>query len=149
MCLFIQSVVIGAKLEDSTIALGASLLCHQEVTAASASAVEPTAAPAALRLSSFSEESILQERAKEAGYQAVDADIQALLQERNVLESFILESRQASSHRKFGHLIKSGDKSTLETLLNEYEAWLYNDCDPAVTTLKDIREKVGKIYRGV
>ena len=93
--------------------------------------------------STFTVEELASEVNKELALQQVDRDIRAVLAQRNVLESFILESRQATSNRKHGHLIAGADKAKLESILNDAEDWLYNECVASDISVSDISNKVG------
>jgi len=126
---FGTALPVGAKLEDSSIALGAALLFGANsatcpAPAADAGAVASTFAPADLQAAVE----------RELALQQADRDIKAVLSQRNVLEAFVLDSRQRSGHRKHGHLISADDRRKLDTLLDTTEDWLYGDCMDASAT---------------
>lgn len=133
--IFGSALPIGAKLEDSSIALGAALLFNVHGAASSTPAADASAV-----LSSFSPEELKAAVAKEQALQLADRDIQAVLAQRNVLEAFVLESRQRSGHRKHGHLITADNRRTLDSLLDATEDWLYGDCVSASAT--EVAERV-------
>jgi tetratricopeptide (TPR) repeat protein len=123
---FGSAVPIGAKLEDSSIALGAALLFGVHGAASSA----PAASAEGVR-SQFSVEEIEAAAAHELAMQQADRDIQAVLSQRNVLEAFVLDCRQRSSHPKLGQLISADSRRALDALLDATEDWLWGDCATA------------------
>jgi hypothetical protein len=108
----IQSVILGAKLDDGSVAIGATLVTNRfldsitvDATATSSSLYRSND-ESIIKATGLPAEAITELRAKEIAYQAIDRDMRQLLAVRNTLESFILEMRSAPK-RKFGELVTS------------------------------------------
>jgi molecular chaperone DnaK (HSP70) len=117
--LFDASVVVGAKLDDCSVALGASLLLVNNVPSM---VVEGGMGMSAADIQSS--------QAKELELQGVDAEVRALLAARNALEAYVLEMRGAPK-RKHGQSI---DAKALNSILDSCEDWIYENCSPDSTT---------------
>lgn len=132
-----QHMPFGFKLDDSAVALGAALLCTQSLTrkdVSDESKVEHenpiTAARQAAPTVGFTDQELDAAYSAELSMQAKDYEIRQVMEQRNRLESFILELRSAPS-KKQG---KSIDSAALNALLDEYENWLWDSySDPTVT----------------
>lgn len=126
--IFGSEMPLGAKMEDSSIALGAALLCKKELEAATPTA-SPSAspAPATATVACLPKSVLVAEHAKELAMQSTDSQTQRLLHERNVLESAILEGRNIPSDRQFGSLVTETARHSLSALVEECENWLYDN----------------------
>ena len=158
----------GAKLDDTSIAIGAALIGKAILTAAAPSAMDTSADGAAtdgaatdgaamadgVASSAVAVEPIRESLlganlqasvAREAALAAKDADAAALSAKRNEFEGYVLESRGLRS-RKHGELI---DGSALEPLLDNAEEWLYSEeadessLEGWETKLAELRAHVG------
>jgi len=126
----------GAKLDDTSIALGAALVGKHRADATANGAAAEASAPAADAPASeeaseieaikglLAEDELAQLIAKEAEMAAEDAALAALSAKRNELEGYVLEARSLRAHRKHGNLIDGGK---LEPLLDAAEEWLYSE----------------------
>ena len=116
--LFESDVVIGAKLDDCSVALGASLLLAQN------------SPPLAVEVVGLTGEQLQDAKKLEVMMQTTDGEVKALLNARNALEAFVLEMRGAP-RRKHGDSI---DAKALNSILDECEEWIYEHCAPDSTT---------------
>ena len=115
---FEGDVVVGAKLDDCSVALGASLLLAQN------------ASPLVVDSAGLSNEQLQEARKQELDMQTIDGEVKAFLNARNALEAFLLEMRGAP-RRKHGESI---DVKALNAILDECEEWVYEHCAPDSTT---------------
>lgn len=116
--LFGSDVVVGAKLDDCSVALGASLLLSQNISSLP------------VEVEGMTSEQLLEAKKQELTMQTIDGEVKALLNARNALEAFVLEMRGAPK-RKHGEAI---DIKSLNTILDECEEWIYEHCAPDSTT---------------
>uniref|UniRef100_A0A7S2NGY9 Uncharacterized protein n=1 Tax=Haptolina brevifila TaxID=156173 RepID=A0A7S2NGY9_9EUKA len=130
----------GAKLDDSSIALGAAIIGRRAIEAAAAAGESAVPPPAGLLAADALQALIEQEQA----FAAQDAAAAAKGAVRNELESYVLDSRNLSS-RKHGEKV---DTAKLNPLLDATEEWIYSDEAEAATVdvlqakLQEVKEQV-------
>lgn len=133
---FSSCKVLGGKFDDSTVALGASLLAMKDDSTVG------------LGLSSTSIVGILTDdmctkaRAREIEMKSKDNEIVLKLAVRNQLESYLLEMRSAP-RGKHGQLI---DATALNNILDECEGWIW---DNEAASLDQLAEKEKKLRKEV
>lgn len=125
------SLPFGFKLDDSALALGAALLCMQARNAPAENVTQnPIAAANAPVTIGLSPKEVDAAYAAELSMQAQDFEIKQVMEQRNKLESFILEMRSAPG-KKHG---KSIDSAKLNALLDDAENWMWDAyTDPSAT----------------
>lgn len=152
-----SALPFGFKLDDSALALGAALLCvqarnappagdaavTQENPIAAANSAPATAvADATIGLSPAEVDAAY---AAELSMQAQDFEITQVMEQRNKLESFILEMRSAPG-KKQGNSI---DSAKLNALLDEYENWMWDAYTDPTATLEVYLAKYATLHETV
>jgi len=153
--IFGAEMPLGAKFDDASVGLGASIVVNNAVVAAGgqegvSSGVlgeegEGGVKEDASNSSAFpalSEAELTALRAQELVMQKQDADIARVQAVRNEMEAFLLDMRGAP-RRKFGNTIDSGK---LNTLLDDVESWLWDNQE---ASLADLEAKSGKLHTDV
>ena len=126
--MFPPSIVMGAKLDDCSVALGASLRCCQGLAEPSSSIKETGRGTVIIssywlkivlykRLLGLSSETISTYRQQELDMQKTDAEVRALLAARNSLEAYVLDMRGVP-RRKHGQNV---DVTALNAVLDACE----------------------------
>lgn len=131
---FGESIPLGAKFDDASVALGAALL---KLKANSAEDGSPSLVTLAGQLSldgtiGLTADEITAAKDREILMQKTDAELEELLAARNALEAYLLEMR-AAKRRKHGEKI---DAVALEKALDESESWLWDNTEADLATLR-------------
>ena len=106
--IFGESIPLGAKLDDSSIALGTALAVNKTETSNEVE-VEVGKEEIGSNLSftqDFTQDEIEDAKLRECKMQSLDSEIKGIVDARNDLEAFIFEMR-AAPKRKYGNLIDS------------------------------------------
>ena len=141
--------VMGAKLDDGSCALGATLVANTKYIEGY---VDEGSSPfitygmngelCNLDTIGFSAEELTSMISEEAEMSKKDEEIAKLVEKRNEMEGFLLESR-GISRREFGELV---DANALDELLNEYENWMWDFPDADYSELDSkFQELSGKV----
>jgi len=128
--------ILGAKMDDGSIALGGTLLAN---AGAAQSLADAAGADSAAR--GQSDEQVAALVSTEQAQQKQDADIALLLAARNDMEGYLLDCR-GYPRRPFGGP-ENIDAALLNATLDEYEQWMWDKADDA--GLQDITEKFGEL----
>jgi len=129
---------LGAKLDDSAVAVGAALTSAQR-SAASSPTPDDVASTDDVKMEvveeskGFTAEELAALRADEVSMQAVDLEIKEQLAAKNEMESYILEMRSAP-RRKHGQLI---DSSALTSILDTSEEWMWDNSEATMTMIRE------------
>ena len=125
---------LGAKFDDSSIALGAAIFTNKrgETASAEEDAGAAEAAGAGHAMRGLTEEQTAALRARELDMQQQDDNIVKVLAVRNSLEAYLLDMRGAP-RRKFGNSIDAGK---LNALIDNTESWLWDNSDASLADLE-------------
>mmetsp|Transcript_19784 Transcript_19784/g.33087 ORF Transcript_19784/g.33087 Transcript_19784/m.33087 type:complete len:497 (+) Transcript_19784:207-1697(+) len=118
-------VVVGHKLDDSTVALGAALISKRgggERAGADGGGVAGDGATTVPESGFLTQQELETARAEELAMQAQDVQLRLVGEERNKIESYILEMRHIPSKPQG----KDVDSRALNSLLDESENWLWD-----------------------
>ena len=102
--IFGESIPLGAKLDDSSIALGTALSVAMNKTEISNEEKENEEEKGSSLC--FTQDEIEDAKLRECKMQSLDSEIKGIVDARNDLEAFIFEMR-AAPKRKYGNLIDS------------------------------------------
>lgn len=148
--MFGSAMVLGAKLDDGSAALGAAL-----VAAASTDAEKSAYESSIVLLSALDNKldaarglgvtQLAAASAREQELQVLDAELVQLLAARNKLESYVLEMRSVK-RRKYGDQI---DAKALDQLLDDSEGWMYDNPDAALTEVESKNSELEAAVAGV
>jgi hypothetical protein len=127
-----EGTVLGAKFDDSSVALGAALLANQKDLKLSYSDADSSLG--------LTEGEIEAARLSELEMQSCDGEIKLLLAARNELESYLLEMR-STPRRKHGNTI---DASALNNLLDETEGFMWDFPDASLSVLTEKHDALHK-----
>lgn len=146
--IFGNEMPMGAKFDDSSVALGAAIFVNKKASApdtqsseTDCSSDDTSSTPA------LTPEEIETLRVQELAMQKQDNEIANMLAVRNALEAYMLDMRSAP-RRKFGNTIDSGK---LSKLLDETENWLWDNENADLAVLEEktakLRAEVGVVCK--
>ena len=125
--IFGESIPLGAKLDDSSIALGTALSASASTSIAVNKSETSNEVEVEVEVESFTQDEIEDAKLRECKMQSLDSEIKGIVDARNDLEAFIFEMR-AAPKRKYGNLIDSLALNAMMVIIKKIIKYIHKYC---------------------